>query len=362
MADPRVSEHAKILVSYSCKVKPNDFVIVAANPEARDLVVAIASELGKAGARFMVIDTDESVDRAYILAASDETLSAHLPPQMVNLFRGADVLIDVGALSSSNTQEMSDIPPQKLQIVSRAMGPLFEVMAGKRWNLTLHPTKALAQEAKMSYEAYCDFVYSAIIRDWPKFESEMKVLSDRMARTKKIRILGKDTDIAFSIDGRRPKVSAGDYNMPSGEVFVSPVDTDVEGDVYFDLPVIYRGHEIKGARLSFHNGLVVESKAEEGAEFLEGMLGVDEGAKRLGELGIGMNRGIDKFTRNILFDEKMGDTIHLAVGRAYEETGGTNKSAIHIDMIKSMKEGGTIYFDDEPIYEKGKFAWEPSAP
>jgi aminopeptidase len=146
--------------------------------------------------------------------------------------------------------------------------------------------------------------------------------------------------------------------MPSGEVFVSPVETDVEGEVYFDLPVIYLGHEIRGARLSLRKGVVVESKAEEGEEFLRMMLQVDEGARRLGELGIGMNRGVDRFTRNILFDEKMGDTIHMAVGRAYEETGGTNKSAIHIDMIKSMKDGGTICFDDVPVYEKGRFAWE----
>jgi aminopeptidase len=217
---------------------------------------------------------------------------------------------------------------------------------------------ALAQEAKMSFEGYCDFVYSAILRDWPKFEAEMRVLSERMVGARKVRVVGKDTDITLSIEGRRPKVSAGDHNMPSGEVFISPVETEVEGAVYFDLPVIYLGHEIRGARLSFHQGVVVESKAEEGEEFLRAMLEVDEGAKRLGELGIGMNRGINRFTRNILFDEKMGDTIHMAVGRAYAETGGTNRSAIHIDMIKSMKDGGAMYFDGVPVYEKGKFVWE----
>lgn len=357
MVDPRVLEHAKILVNYSCKVKQNDFVIISATPEAHELVVALASELGKVGARYVIIDTDDQVNRAYIQAADDETLSS-FPHQLLRLFREADVYINVGTLSSSNTQEMSDVPPQKLQVVARSMGPLSDAMAGKRWNLTLHPTKALAQDAKMSYEEYCDFVYSAIIKDWTKFESEMKVLSERMERAKKVRIVGANTDISLSVEGRHPKVSAGDHNMPSGEVFVSPVDTEVEGDIYFDLPMIYQGHEIKGAKLSFHSGLVVESKAEEGAEFLKEMLEVDEGARRLGELGVGMNRGINRCTRNVLFDEKMGDTIHMAVGRAYAETGGTNKSAIHIDMIKSMKEGGTIYFDDETIYEEGKFVWE----
>ena len=357
MTDPRVLEHAGIIVNYSCKVKRGDFVIVAANSESQEFVVALASELGKVGARFLVIDLDERVNRAYTLAADDDTLSS-FPTSVLGLFKGADVYINVGALTSSNTQEMSDVPPQKLQASARAMAPLAEVMEGKRWNLTLHPTKALAQNANMSYEAYCDFVYSAILRDWPKFDSEMHVLSDRMARAKKVRVVGRDTDITLSVEGRRPKVSSGDHNMPSGEVFVSPVETEVEGHVYFDLPLTYLGHEISGVRLTFRNGVVVEAEAEEGEELLRGMLDVDEGAKRLGELGIGMNRGITKFTKNILFDEKMGDTIHMAVGRAYQETGGTNKSAIHIDMIKSMKDGGAMYFDESPIYEKGKFVWE----
>ncbi len=357
MVDPRVSEHAKVIVNYSCKVKRNDFVLISATQEAHELVVALASELGKVGARFVVLDRDNQVDRAYLLAADKETLST-MAPQVVELVRGADVSVYI--LSSSNAQETVDVPSNKLQISTRASAPLGGAMEGKRWNITLHPTSAMAQEAKMSDEAYRDFVYSAILRDWPKFESEMKVLSERLASAKKVRVVGKDTDVTMSVEGRRPKVSAGDHNMPSGEVFVSPVDTEVEGQIYFDLPVIYQGHEIRGGRLTFRNGLVVESSAEDGAELLKAMLDVDDGAKKLGELGIGMNRGIDRFTRNILLDEKMGDTIHMAVGRAYPETGGTNKSAIHIDMIKSMKEGGTIYFDGDPVYEKGKFVWEPA--
>jgi len=357
LTDPRVTEHAKLIVNYSCKVKRGDFVLITANAGSQDLVVALVHELGKVGAQHLVIGTDDRVSRAFAMAADRETLSV-LPPQLLNLFRDADVCINVGAFSGSNTQELADVPAEKLQALAQAFGPIGEVMQSKRWNLTLHPTNALAQEARMSYESYCDFVYSAILRDWPKFESEMRVLSDRMASAKRVRVVGKETDITLSVEGRRPKVSSGDHNMPSGEVFVSPVETDTDGDVYFDLPVLFLGHEIRGARLSLRNGAVVESKAEEGEELLKKMLLVDEGAKRLGELGIGMNRGIDRFTRNILFDEKMGDTIHMAVGRGYEETGGTNKSAIHIDMIKSMKEGGMLYFDDAIVYEKGKFVWE----
>ncbi len=357
LPDPRILEHAKIVVNYSCKVKKGDFVVVLSTPEAGELVRAIASELGEVGAHYVVMDVDPSIERAYTLAAADDTLSI-LPPQKLSMFKDTDVVINVGTQTSSNSQEMSDVPPHKLQLSSRALGPLLDAISNKRWNITLHPTRALAQDAKMSFEAYCDFVYSAALRDWPAMALQMKVLSDKMAAAKQVHIVGKNTDISLSIEGRTPIIDGGEKNLPGGEVFVSPIDSTVAGEVYFDLPVNYHGREIKGARLSFRDGTVVESGAEEGEELLREMLAVDEGAKRLGELGIGMNRGIDKFTKNVLFDEKMGDTIHMAVGHSFEESGGTNLSAIHIDMIKSMKEDGGIYFDDRPIYEKGKFVWE----
>jgi aminopeptidase len=179
-----------------------------------------------------------------------------------------------------------------------------------------------------------------------------------MQRADQVRIVGKETDISMSIKGRKPIIDSGEKNLPGGEVFTSPVDASVNGRVYFDLPIVYLGHEVSGCRLTFKDGLVVESSAEQGSEMLEEMLEIDPGAKRVGELGIGMNRGINRFTRNILFDEKMGDTIHMAVGLSFEEAGGTNKSAIHIDMLKSMKISGAIYFDGEPVYKEGRFIWE----
>ena len=357
MVDQRVLEHAKVVVNHSCKVKRGDFVAILSTAGAHELVVAIASELGRVGAQYIAIDLDPSVTRAHTMAADDETLAA-TPTQVIEMVKSTDVLINLAQFTSSNSQEMSDVPPHKLQLTMRAMGPVMALLENKRWNITLHPTPALAQDAKMSYEAYCDFVYSSVLRDWPKMASEMKVLSDRMAAAKKVHVVGKDTDISFSIEGRGPIVDGGEKNLPGGEVYTSPVDSTVNGRILFDLPVNYQGAGIKGARLTFRNGDVVESSAEQGSEVLKGMLSVDEGAKRLGELGIGMNRGIDRFTNNILFDEKMGDTIHMAVGRSFEEAGGTNKSAIHIDMIKSMKEEGAVYFDGAPIYEKGRFVWE----
>ncbi len=355
MSDPRPAEHAKIIVNHSCKVKKGDFALIMASSEANELIREIASQIGKLGAHYIVMSNESSFGRAYTLSADDETLST-LPSQMQNLVRDSDVLIQI--IASSNSQEMSDVPPRKMQLVARAQGPVMSMIQSKRWNITLHPTRALAQDAKMSFESYTDFVYSATLRDWPKMVSEMNVLYDKLVSSRRVRIVGKETDISFSVEGRKPIVDGGEKNLPGGEVFVSPVDSTVNGKVYFDLPIIFNSREIKGARLTFKNGVVVESSAEEGQEFLREMLAADEGARRLGELGIGMNRGINKFTKNILFDEKMGDAIHMAVGLSFEESGGTNKSAIHIDMIKRMKEEGAIYFDDAPIYSNSKFAWE----
>ncbi len=188
--------------------------------------------------------------------------------------------------------------------------------------------------------------------------SEMKVLSDKMATAKRVRLLGKETDITFSLEGRKPLVDEGKHNLPGGEVFTSPVEESVNGKVYFDLPLNYLGREIRGIRLLCKNGEIVEHSAEVGGSFLDQLFQADEGARRLGELGIGMNRGINEATRNTLFDEKMGDTIHMAVGFGFKEAGGKNASGIHIDMIKSMKDEGAIYFDESPIYKDGKFDWE----
>ncbi|MDG6999300.1 MAG: aminopeptidase [Nitrososphaerota archaeon] len=355
MTDPRVTEHAKIVVNHSCKVQKSDFVLMICRSGANELITEIASQLGRLGAQFMVMYSDDSFNRAFSLSADDATLSV-LPSQLYNLIRDTDVIINI--ISSSNSQEMSDVPPHNMQVRARALGALSPIMMKKRWNITLHPTAALAQDARMSYEAYSDFVYSATLRDWPKMVSEMQVLYDKMISTKRVHIVGKDTDISFSVEGRKPIIDGGEKNLPGGEVFVSPLDSTVNGRVHFDLPIIFSGHEIRGTRLQFKNGEVVESSAEEGFDVLKEMLSVDDGARRLGELGIGMNRGINKFTKNILFDEKMGDTFHMAIGESFEESGGTNKSAIHIDMIKNIKEDGAIYFDDSPIYKSGKFVWE----
>ncbi len=354
--DPRVSEHAKIIVNYSCRVKQGDLVLVNAPSTALPLITEIAAEVGKAGGQIHVAMGDAQISRAFMLNAGESNLLSY-PDPLLALFREADVFIGINA--PENTKELGDVPPAKFGMLMKGRGPLNQLVMGKeRWNATLHPTPSLAQEAGMSFEAYCDFVYGAMLRDWPAAAERMQILADRMAATKSVRIVGDETDISFSIEGRKPIVDAGLKNLPGGEVFTSPVEESVNGEVYFDVPFLYFGSTISGVRLKFVGGEVTEHRAEVGNELLSEMLASDPGARHLGELGIGMNRGITEATRNTLFDEKMGDTIHMAVGRAFEDLGGKNKSNIHIDMIKSMKAHGTILFDDAPVYENGRFLWE----
>ncbi len=355
MADPRTVEHAKIVVNYSCKVRKGDLVLVLTSAEGVPLIREIAKEVGRVGGQILVLLMEDSINRAHLLAADDDVVG-ELPKPIEQLIAGADVLISLR--TGSNSKELSDVPPHKLMLMLRAQAPLQQIIGKKRWLVTLHPTPSQAQEAGKSFEAFTDFVYGATLVDWPAMVKRMQVLADRMAATKNVRIVGKETDLALAIEGRKPIIDGGEKNLPGGEVFTSPVEESVNGTVYFDKPIIFRGSEIKGVRLTFKDGNVIEHSAETGGKVLEALLGTDEGAKRLGELGIGMNRGITDFSKDILFDEKMGDTIHMAVGLGFEEAGGKNKSAIHVDMIKGMKEGGAIYFDDEPVYINGKFAWE----
>jgi len=272
------------------------------------------------------------------------------------LIEACDAFIQIR--SDSNTKELGDVPPHKMTLFSRSVGTLTPLVDKKRWNVTLHPTASLAQEAGKSLEAYSDFVYGATLIDWPEMARKMRALADRMRAAKSVRVTGRETDIVLSIEGRKPLVDSGEHNLPGGEVYTSPLEDSANGTVYFDEPIIHLGNVVSGVRITYERGLIVDHTAEEGGDYLDGLLGTDAGSRRMGELGIGMNRGIREFSRNILFDEKMGETIHMAVGLGFPEAGGTNESAIHIDMIKGMKAGGKILFDDEPVYADGRFAWE----
>jgi len=354
--DPRIEEHARILLDWSTDIRSGDDVVIAAGPEAHELVVALHQELGARGATPTTLYTSGEAARAHLQAHTEDLT---LPEHTLALYEACDAAIHVR--SDPNLAALNDVSGERLAERSRVHKPITEERLSKRWCLTQHPTNAHAQTADHSLAAYRDFVYGAILRDWEAVEAYQEKLHRRLEEASEVRVVADETDIRMRVDGMHAINSAGRHNMPSGEVFTAPVPDSVEGTVLFDKPLIHQGREMEGVHLMFENGEVVESSAERNETALNDLLDTDPGACRLGELGIGTNREIDRFTKNMLFDEKMGETVHLALGRAYDANVGEgrerNDSAVHVDMILDTS-AGRIEFDGEVIQEGGRFLWE----
>ncbi|MFB6078079.1 MAG: aminopeptidase, partial [Halarchaeum sp.] len=277
----------------------------------------------------------------------------------------ADAVLTLGG--GRNTAATADVPSEKRQAYDRARRGIREARLDAKWVLTEHPTRSLAQQAGMSYEAYQSFVYDAIDRDWEAQAEQQAKVKDALDGASEVRLVSDGTDLTMSIEDRvavnsAASVAYDSHNLPSGEVFTAPADT--EGEVVFDVPMTVNGKRVRDVRLVFEDGAVVEYEAEQGEDAIREVVETDDGAKRLGELGVGMNRGIDRVTDNILFDEKMGDTVHLALGRAYESNfpagreDEANDSAVHVDLIVDMSEDSRIEVDGETIQENGRFWFE----
>jgi aminopeptidase len=355
MADPRIKEHARILVEYSTKVQAGEMVYIICDMDAHPLAVEVVKKCAERGAATLTIMDSSELSRGYMDAATDAALDL-FPQHRMDAIKASDVLFRFR--SPSNTRTFAGVDPKRIMRRQKTTNPISEEVLKKRWCLTLHPNQALAQEAKMSLTDYQDFVYGATLLDWEKEAKLMRKLRDKLQEHSTIRFVGKETDLKASTKGRLWVSSEGTHNMPSGEVFTSPEEKSVEGHIYFDIPFLYAGTEVEGVRLEFKDGKVISYSAEKGQEALDAALNVDDGARFLGEMAIGTNRGIQKYTLNMLFDEKIGDTIHCALGNAYPECKGVNQSAVHVDIIKNMKEDGKILAGDFVIYEKGKYFWE----
>jgi aminopeptidase len=363
--DDRIREHAEVLVEWSARVESGDEVIVSVAEGAHDLGVAVAEKLGDVGANLTVTYGSGEITRAYLRAHDGEFEATE---GELTLFENADAYLRLGG--GRNTAETADIDAETRQSYSHARREIREARMDTDWVSTVHPTRSLAQQAGMASEEYADFVYGAILRDWETLAERMAQVTQRLDESETVRIVKThddqpNTDVTMSIEGRTAVNSAASvaydsHNLPSGEVFTAPYDTD--GQVFFDVPMTIDGRWVRNVRVVFEDGKVVEFEAEQGEDAIEGVLDTDEGAKRLGELGIGMNRDIDRFTDNILFDEKMGDTVHLALGRAYDanlpngETG--NDSAVHVDLITDLSEASRIELDGETIQRNGVFWFE----
>ncbi|WP_256298310.1 aminopeptidase [Haloarchaeobius salinus] len=357
--DPRVRQHAEIIVEHSTQVEEDDNVIVSAPPVAENLVVAIAEKLGEKGANPTYSMSSSRASRAFMRASDPGEFS--LPEHKLAEMEETDVVIIVRA--DENTSETGDVDPETRGALAQAWKPVQVERMGKRWVGTQYPAPGNAQDAEMSTAAYEEFLYDAVNKDWDEQREFQANMVEILDPADEVRIVsGETTDIRMSVDGM---VTANDYaelNLPGGEVYTAPVPDSVEGEVLFDKPLMAQGREIEDAWLRFEGGEVVEHAAEKNEDVLGAVLDTDEGARRLGELGIGMNRDIDRFTYNVLFDEKMGDTIHLAIGQAIEHTVPDgqpfNESAMHMDMIVDMSEDSFIEVDGEVVQRDGTFVFE----
>ncbi len=365
MRDPRIAGLAKVIVGYSLELQEGQTFVISSGVVAEPLVQALYEETLRAGAHPILDLSLQGTQSAFFGLASDAQLEWVSPPNKW-AFDEADARIRI--LSDTNVRELSSVPPDRQTRRQRAMHPHMQKMMERsaagdvRWNVTLFPTNAYASEASMSLSDYEDFYYRACLCDqpdpvaaWRRAAEETYRLAEWAEGREEVHIQGPGTDLKLNVAGRHFKPADGRYNMPDGEFFTGPVEDSAEGEVTFHLPASYAGREVAGVHFRFAGGRVVDAGAERGEDFLIEMLDTDEGARRLGELGIGTNFGITAGTGEILLDEKIGGTVHLAVGESYPETGGVNSSAIHWDMICDLRKGGSITMDGELLQQDGRF-------
>ncbi|MCK5236241.1 MAG: aminopeptidase, partial [Deltaproteobacteria bacterium] len=319
----------------------------------KPLVIECFKEVLKAGGHpFVNVNIEETVNEFYSHAKKHQL--EYTPKHKIYEAKSMDCYISIAA--PHNKKALSMVDPEMAAVRGKALSKIRDIIVNeKRWVICNFPTNALAQEADMSLEEYKKFLYGATNIDWKKMDVFQKKLKKVLDKGSTVRIVGKDTDLTMSIKGRKGIKCVGERNMPDGEVFMSPIEDSAEGHIFYEMPAIYQGREVTGIRLEFKKGKVVKATADKNEKFLNTMLNTDKGARFLGELGVAVNYGIKKFTSDILFDEKIGGTIHLAVGKSYESAGGKNKSAIHWDMIKDLRQGGALYIDGKVIQKNGKF-------
>ena len=365
MHDPRVRKLAETLVGYSLKIKKDDVVVISTEPSAAPLVEELYRAILAVGAHPMTHITMRGLTRLGLKYGSDEQLSRISPFERFGNEQ-ADVQIIIDA--STNTRELSGIDPARLSLAHAVRHELMTTFMRRsatgelRWCVTLFPTEALAQDANMSLPDFEDFVYNVCFLNeddpaakWREMHTEQQRLVNYLSGKREVRLIGDGTDLTLGIAGRTFISCAGDKNFPDGEFFTGPEETKVNGTVRFSFPAVFSGRQVEDVRLTFEHGRVVQASAQSGQDFLEQMLDLDDGARILGEFAFGNNPNVSQYTKNILFDEKMGGTVHLALGASYPETGGLNESALHWDMVCDLRNGGEVYVDGVLFAKDGKF-------
>lgn len=360
MRGGRLGKLARVLVDHALEAKEGEEVLICSPPAAEPLVQEAYVRLLQVGATPVPQIVLPGLEGLFFEHA--RWLHYEKTPSILRrTFEEANAVVNIAA--PTNTRALATVDPEKRQALSlRDQGVEQAVLRKNRWVSTLFPTNALAQEAGMGLEEYEDFAFSAMGLDeedpvgyWREKSREQERLKERLEKAREIQLAGHGTDLTLSVEGRTFVNSAGRRNMPCGEVFTGPVEDSANGHVYFGVPAAIGGREVGGVRLRFQDGKVVESSAEKGEEYLESLLDTDAGARYLGEIGIGTNYNIGRASGNVLFDEKLGGTVHLAVGRSYAETGGKNDSSVHTDLVCDLRWGGELYADRELLQRDGRF-------
>jgi aminopeptidase len=371
MRDPRVERLADLLTGYSLGVGSGQTFRIDGEESTLPLAAALYRSGLRQGAFPYVNVVPAGLDEILLADGNEEQLAFISEGEQVQT---EQIDASVAIWSSSNTRALTRIDPERRRTHLSAHYRLVN----RRWQRisagelafcgTLFPTQAHAQDAEMSLAQYEDFVYGAChvdgdgdpIAHWESVSAELSSRADQLDSVRELRIVGPETDLRLSVEGRSWIASDGKHNMPDGEVFTSPVETGTEGEIFFAFPSIFQGHEVENVRLRFEGGSVVHAEASTGQDYLRALIATDKGAAVLGEVAFGLNYEIDRFTRDILFDEKIGGTMHVALGGGFDEAGTQNSSDLHWDLICDLREEGEVYADGELVWRAGSFLAEPA--
>jgi aminopeptidase len=369
MRDPRLEKLADVLVNYSVGVKKDQVVRISGPPPALPLIAEVYRKVTTAGGHPLVRMSPEELDEIRLKHASDEQLQ-YISPLAIREYETIDC--SIGIWAEENTKSLSNVDPRRIGLQQAAREPLMKIFMKRaaegqlKWTGTQYPTHAAAQDAEMSLEEYEDFVFTAgklnhadPAAQWRKLSERQQRLAGFLDGKKDYHVVAANgTDVRMSVAGMKWINCDGHENFPDGEVFTGPVIDSVNGQINFSFPAVHLGREVQDVKLTFKGGKVVAASASKGEEFLISMLDTDSGSRFLGECAIGTNYDITRYTRNTLFDEKIGGTVHFALGMGYPETGNTNPSGLHWDMVVDLRPGGYIEIDGVRINENGRFTRE----
>ena len=369
MIDPRYERLAELVLDHSLELKPGQVVRIEADAVAAPLIVPLHREAIKRGAHAYTAVDLSGLTELLVGHGSEEQVSFVSPIELREMER-IDAAISIWSETNTRSFSRADTERRQRQLAAArqvAIKRRDRVSRGEmRWCGTLCPTDAHAQDAGMSLDDYEDFVFRAChvldddpVGHWQAVGEKLQARAVELGSVRELRIVGEDTDLTVTVEGRAWRASCGLHNIPDGEVYTSPVETGINGTIRFGFPAVYGGREVDDVRLRIEGGRVVAAEAAGGDAYLQALLGIDEGARGVGEVAFGLNYEIDRFTRNILFDEKIGGTMHLALGMGFGDLGGENRSALHLDLICDLRREGEVFADGESIWRTGRFLHEP---